>query len=234
MRRFIVIVSVLCCFSAVVWGQREKVKNQPYVDNKLFHLGFHVGIHAQDLILTHSGVSSNGEVWFAEIPSYSPGFSVGAIGDMYLNPYFNLRFIPTINFGEKKFVFREQDDKAEEFRTSVRSSYLSFPISVKYSAMRLNNCRPYLTAGVYGAFDLGRKKGNPLLLKGFDAGIEVGMGCTIYLPFFRLCPELKFSFGLINLLPSERPDLADQETIKYSESLSRATSRMVTLTFNFE
>ena len=169
-------------------AQQEKVKNQPYVDNKLFHLGFHVGIHAQDLLLTHSGIATNGEVWFAEIPSYSPGFSVGAIGDMYLNPYFNLRFIPTINFGEKKFVFREQDNKGEEFRTSVRSSYLTFPISVKYSAMRLNNCRPYLTAGVYGAFDLGRKKGNPLLLKGFDAGIEVGIGCNIYLPFFRLCP----------------------------------------------
>ena len=66
-------------------------------DNKLFHLGFHVGIHAQDMLLTHTGVSTNGETWFAEIPTYSPGFSVGVIGDMFLNPYFNLRFIPTIN-----------------------------------------------------------------------------------------------------------------------------------------
>ncbi len=234
MKRLLYILCIICCFTTDVLAQREKVKNQPYVDNKLFHLGFHVGIHTQDLILTHSGVSTNGEVWFAEIPSYSPGFSVGAIGDMYLNPYFNLRFIPTINFGEKQFVFREQDDKAEEFRTSVRSSYLTFPISVKYSALRLNNCRPYLTAGVYGACDIGRKKGNPLLLKGFDAGIEVGIGCAIYLPFFRLCPELKFSFGLINLLESNRPDIAGQETIKYSDALSKATSRMITLTFNFE
>ncbi|WP_442902238.1 type IX secretion/gliding motility protein PorT/SprT, partial [Faecalicoccus sp.] len=199
MRRFIVIVSVLCCFSAVVWGQREKVKNQPYVDNKLFHLGFHVGIHAQDMLLTHTGVSTNGETWFAEIPTYSPGFSVGVIGDMFLNPYFNLRFIPTINFGDKRFVFREQET-GEEFRTSVRSSYLTLPLSVKYSSFRLNNCRPYLTAGVYGAMDLGRKRGNPLYLKGFDYGLEFGIGCNIYLPFFRLCPELKFSFGLPNLL----------------------------------
>ena len=124
---------MLCCFSAVVWGQREKVKNQPYVDNKLFHLGFHVGIHAQDMLLTHTGVSTNGETWFAEIPTYSPGFSVGVIGDMFLNPYFNLRFIPTINFGDKRFVFREQET-GEEFRTSVRSSYLTLPLSVKYSS----------------------------------------------------------------------------------------------------
>lgn len=36
-----------------LFAQQEKVKNQPYVDNKLFHLGFHVGLHAQDMILTH-------------------------------------------------------------------------------------------------------------------------------------------------------------------------------------
>ena len=176
---------------------------------------------------------ANGETWFAEIPTYSPGFSVGVIGDMFLNPYFNLRFIPTINFGDKRFVFREQET-GEEFRTSVRSSYLTLPLSVKYSSFRLNNCRPYLTAGVYGAMDLGRKRGNPLYLKGFDYGLEFGIGCNIYLPFFRLCPELKFSFGLPNLLVKDRPDLEGQETIKYTEALSKATSRMVTLTFNFE
>ena len=46
---------------------------------------------------------------YAEIPSYSVGFSVGVIGDMYLNPYFNLRFTPTINFGDKRFVFRRPE-----------------------------------------------------------------------------------------------------------------------------
>lgn len=152
---------------------------------------------------------------------------------MYLNPYFNLRFTPTINFGDKKFVFKEQES-GDEFRTSVRSSYLTFPLSVKYSAMRLNNFRPYLVGGIYTAFDLGRKRGNPMLLKGTDFGLEFGLGCNLYLPFFRLCPELKFSFGLLDLLEKDRSDLQGQETIKYSDALSKATSRMVTLTFNFE
>lgn len=96
-----------------------------------FHLGFHVGLHAQDLLLTNTGVTTDGETWFAEIPTYSPGFSVGVIGDMYLNPYFNLRFIPTVHFGDKKFVFREQAT-GEEFTTSVRSTILSFPLSVNF------------------------------------------------------------------------------------------------------
>lgn len=214
-------------------AQRERVKNQPYADMKWFHLGFHVGLHTQDLILTHSGVSTDGETWFAEIPSYSPGFSVGVIGDLYLNPFLNLRFTPTIHFGDKKFLFREQTT-GEEFTTNVRSSYLNFPLDLKYTALRLNNYRPYILAGAYGSFDIGRKKGNPLLLKSTDFGLEFGIGCDLYLPFFKLCPELKFCFGLVDLLEKDRPDLVDQTTLKYTQSLSKATSRMIVLTFNFE
>lgn len=214
-------------------AQKEKVKNQPYADLKWFHLGFHVGLHAQDLLLTNSGVTTNGETWFAEIPSYSPGFSVGVIGDLYLNPYFNLRLTPTIHFGDKKFIFREQST-GEEFTTNTRSTYLSFPLDIKYTALRLNNYRPYLIGGIYGSFDLGRKKDNPILLKGTDFGLEFGIGCDIYLPFFKLCPELKFCFGLLDLLEKDRASLNDRDLIKYTDALSKATSRMVVLTFNFE
>ena len=206
-------------------AQKERVRNQPYADLKW--------LHSQDLLLTHTGVMTNGETWFAEIPSYSPGFSVGVIGDMYMNPYFNLRFTPSIHFGDKKFKFREQAT-GEEFITNVRSSYLNFPLDVKYTALRLNNYRPYLIGGIYGSVDIGRKKGNPILLKSTDFGFEFGLGCDIYLPYFKLCPELKFCFGLVNLLEKDRPDLVDQANIKYTDALSKATSRMVILTFNFE
>ena len=102
------------------------------------------------------------------------------------------------------------------------------------STLRLNNYRPYLIGGIYGSVDIGRKKGNPILLKSTDFGFEFGLGCDIYLPYFKLCPELKFCFGLVNLLEKDRPDLVDQANIKYTDALSKATSRMVILTFNFE
>ncbi|MDH6305603.1 hypothetical protein M2459_002070 [Parabacteroides sp. PF5-5] len=217
-----------------IQAQKEKVKNQPYADLKLFHLGFHVGMHTQDLILSNTGVTSAaGGTWFAEIPNYSPGFSVGIIGDMFLSPYFNLRFIPSLNFGDKKFIFREHET-GEEYTTTVRSNYLTFPVELKYSSFRLNNYRPYLTGGVYGAIDLGRKKGEAILLKGMDYGLSFGIGCDIYLPYFKLCPELKFCFGLKNLLETDRPDLTQPELIMYTDALSKATSRMIVLTFNFE
>lgn len=237
LKRTFYIICVFLVAAMNLSAQKEKVKNQPYADQKRFHLGFLLGIHSQDMLLTNNGLESNGEIWFAEVPGYSPGFTVGVIGDMCMNTYFNLRFTPTVHFGDKKFVFRRPDgpeDGNNKFSTTVRSNYLTFPLSVKYSAFRVNNYRPYVTAGFYGALDLGRKKGNPILLKGVDMGIELSLGCDIYLSFFKLCPELKFSFGLVDLLEKDRKDLTDPQIIKYPSSLSKGTSRMVSLIFNFE
>lgn len=233
MRKVFLFIAGIAITAFSMMAQTEQVKNQPYADMKLYHLGFHIGLHTQDLILTNTGVTSNGQTLYAEIPSYNPGFSVGVIGDMYLNPYFNLRFTPTLYFGDKSFVFRTRET-GEEFKTNVRSNYMTFPLEIKYSALRLNNYRPYLTGGVYGALDLGRKKGNPVLLKGTDYGLIFGIGCDLYLPYFKLSPELKFYFGLSNLLETDRPDLPDENMRIYTDALSKATNRMIILTFNFE
>ncbi|MDR0574131.1 MAG: PorT family protein [Tannerella sp.] len=216
------------------FAQKRKVQNRPYADYRLYHFGFHVGIHTQDLILTNNGITApNGETWFAEIPNYTPGFSVGVIGDMFLNPYMNLRITPAIHFGDRTVYFKELT-REEEKRVSVRSNYLSIPLDVKISSMRLNNYRPYVIGGVYGAVDLGRKKGQPLLTKQLDYGLEFGLGCNIYLPFFRLAPELKFKFGLADILEKNRDDLTNEADKIYTNALSKATTRMIILTFNFE
>ena len=239
LRYSILIVFASFLSAGSLLAQKEVVKNQPYADQKLFHLGFHVGLHSQDMIVTNNGVAgTDGRTWYAEIPSYSPGFTVGVIGDMYLNQFFNLRFSPTLHFGDKKFVFKSFEGNVpagdSEFTTSLRSNYLTFPLDIKYSAFRMNNYRPYILGGIYGSFDLGRKKGNPLLLKGTDVGLEFGLGCDFYLPYFKLCPEIKFCFGLVDLLEKDRTDLQDESILKYSQSLSKATTRMIVLTFNFE
>jgi hypothetical protein len=210
------------------------MQHQPYADYKLYHFGFHVGLHSQDLILTNNGLlTPDGKTWYAEIPNYLPGFSVGVIGDLFLNPYMNLRVSPTIHFGDKTVYFKELTSK-EVLRTAIRSNYLSIPLDLKISSMRLNNYRPYVTGGAYGAIDLGRKKGNLLLFKQIDYGFEFGFGCNMYMPFFKLAPEIKFKFGLADLLEKNRSDLSNEQDKIFTETLSKATSRMIVLTFNFE
>ncbi len=221
-------------FTATIWAQKQKLQNQPYADQKIFHFGFMVGMHTQDLMLTQSGhVNENGEVWFSEIPSYSPGFSVGIITDLYLNSFMNLRAIPTLHLGSKDFVFKEQTS-GEEFTTGVRNNYITLPLQVKMAVGRVNNYRPYLVLGGYGSVELASRRNQPILLKPYDYGIEVGFGCDFYLPLFKLSPELKFCFGLTDVLEKNRTDLVETELMKYPLSLSKATQRMIVLSFNFE
>jgi hypothetical protein len=108
------------------------------------------------------------------------------------------------------------------------------PLDLKIRSMRLNNYRPYLIAGVYGALDLEIKKDEPMLLKTFDYGFTIGFGCDFYLPIIKIAPELRFSFGLADLIAHNRTDLTIDEMERYSKAISKGTSRMITLTFNFE
>lgn len=225
---------LLILVSGSLSAQHRKLQHRPYADQRLFHLGFTLGLHTQDLILTQSGfVNDNGEVWFSEIPVYSPGLAVGIIGDMYLNRCLNLRVIPSIYLGSKEFVFKEQSS-GEEYTTHIRNNYITVPLHLKISADRINNYRPYVLFGGYGSMELASAKNRAVLLKPYDAGIEFGIGCDFYLPLFKLSPELKFSFGLVDILEKDRNDLRDDDLRKYANSLSKATQRMITLSFHFE
>lgn len=215
-------------------AQTRKPQNLPFADQKMYHLGFMVGFQAQDLIISHSGyVGDNGEAWFTEIPSYSVGFSVGMIADRYLNQYFNIRTTPSLHFGERRFVFKEQTS-GKEYESALRSNYLTLPLYLKFSADRTGNFRSYLLAGVYTALNIGQKKNDILRFKSMDYGLEFGVGCNLYLPLFKLCPELKFSFGLTDVVNKDRSDLSDKDLIKYTQAISSGKTRMISLVFNFE
>lgn len=215
-------------------AQERKVQNKPYIDYRRLHYGFFVGLHMQDLELANNGfVTENGEQWYADVQSYSPGFSVGVLADLRINSHLSLRVIPTMHFGDKTVVFREQNSGDIE-RQQIKSTYLSVPLQAKVSAERFNNYRPYVVAGISPMVDLTVKKQRPLLVKSFDCMLEVGLGCDFYLPFFKLNPELKFAFSLLDVLEKNRKDLLDENYLKYTQSVDKAVAKMIVLSFYFE
>ena len=222
-------------FSLSLAAQEPKVQNRPYIDQRKFHYGFLLGLHMQDIELENNGFidPETGEQWYAEINNYSPGFTVGVLGDLSLNKYFSLRLLPSIHFGQKHAVYHEQRSGADSTQV-FKSTYISVPIDVKFSAPRYNNFRPYLIAGINPMVDLTARKHDALRLKPFDLYLEVGFGCDLYLPFFKLVPEIKFCFGLLNIINKDRSDLIDNTLMKYTNSVNGGRSNMIVLTFNFE
>jgi len=216
-------------------AQERKIQHRPYLDNRRLHWGFLFGMQMQDMELKNNGFidPTTNEQWYADVDCYSPGFTVGMLGELRLSKHFSLRLTPAIGFGQRRIWFHEQMSGRDSTQV-LKSAYLLMPLNVKFSAPRYNNFRPYLVAGASPALDLTGHKHRAISTKPFDCFIEVGMGCDIYLPFFKLNPEIKFSFGLLDILRKKRTDLIDGTLMKYTNSLDNAHSKMITLTLYFE
>lgn len=218
----------------------DKVQNRPYADMRPWHLGFAVGMHTQDISFTHNGlVTADGHSWFMEQPSFAPGFSVSGLVDFRLNSYLNLRLSPGLWFGSRDITIIDANTVEESqpvgMRQNLKSTYLVAPVDLKFSGQRYRNCRPYITGGVMGAFDLTRKRGEYLRLNTADCYLTLGFGFDFYLPYFKLNPEVKFCLGLTDVLDHKRTDLADDpQTYQITQSLKKARSNMFVLTFYFE
>lgn len=231
----ILIVSLASVEHAEARRFNDKLENRPYADLRRWHLGFSIGAHTEDLRFAHNGfITEDGEEWRAEQVNYQPGFSVSGLIDFRLNTYFALRFSPGMMFGSRDIRFLELGTGAED-RQVIKSTYVTLPIDIKFASQRVRNARPYIVGGVMPTFDVSKKRSDYLRLTTADCYITVGFGCDFYLPYFKLIPEIKFCFGLADILSHDRPDLADDPTrFKFTQSISKATSKMICLTFYFE
>ena len=231
----ILIVSLAGSFTAESRRFNDKLENRPYADLRRWHLGFSIGMNTVDLRFAHGGfITEDGEEWRAEQVNYQPGFSVSGLIDFRLNNYFSLRFSPGMMFASRDIRFLELNNGAEE-RQVIKSAYVTLPVDLKFASQRVRNARPYVVGGVMPAFDVSKKRNDILKLTTTDCYLTIGFGCDFYLPYFKFIPEIKFCFGLADILTHDRPELADDPTrFKFTQSINKATSKMICLTLYFE
>ena len=235
LRLAIIPLCLFICIFKIDAKPTDKLLNRPYADLKKWHLGFSIGMHVQDLNFTHNGfLTPEGEKWAVEVPAFSPGFCLNVLADLRLHEYVNLRFSPGLYFGSKGVVMREYTS-GEILKQNVKTAYVVTPVDIKFSGNRFHNVRPYLTAGLMGAFDVTKKRLDYLVFNTCDAYVTIGFGTDFYLPFFKLIPEIKFCFGLTDILKHNRPELEDDfNTYKITKSLQKVKSNLVVINLYFE
>ena len=234
MKRFLsLIIIISLCLNAL--AQKERIMNKPFIDNRKLHWGFFFGLNIMDMEIKNNGAidPETGEQWFAEVSRHQPGFSVGVLGAWRLNKYFELRLTPSMHFGQKLIKMHENISGRDTIQ-SMRTNYIGLPVSVKFAAPRYNNFRPYFTLGVAPTYCLNNHNQEAFKAKKFDCYFEVGMGCDIYLPYFKLIPELKFCFGLIDIISKQRDDLLDKSMMKFTNGVESSSSNMIILSLYFE
>jgi len=248
MKRTLLLIFLMLSVTIASVAQQRRVQNKPYIDLRPLHLGISIGLNMQDVEFQNVGPQTITMDDGSQLPAsvlcdadmWNPGFSVGVLADFRLHQHLSLRISPTMHFGSKHLVFRNLLDPTESGRPrettqDMKNTYLSVPVDLKFSAQRFNNYRPYIIAGLNPMVNLTGKDQDFVHLKRYDLMFEVGLGCDFYLPFFKLIPELKFCYGIIDALDqSHVNELTDINKRAFAQSVSSAHTKMVVLTLYFE
>ncbi|MDF2456028.1 MAG: PorT-related protein [Cytophagaceae bacterium] len=225
-KKSLVALILLFIISTAAKAQDPKWSNSPRYDDRLLHYGFSIGVGT-------SGYKAKLSQQFLEDtvssirPVFSSAFTLGFVVSLRLAEHFDLRLLPTVGFYERKIDYKfTQTEKTQ----TIESTFLEFPLLVKYKSQRRRNTRMYLLAGGKLSVEAGakkkEKKRTELRTQGTDFSIEYGFGFDFYLPLFKFSPELRFSHGIINVLNPD-PNI-------YSQSISKLTTHSLTLYLHFE
>ncbi|MEN8116907.1 MAG: porin family protein [Bacteroidota bacterium] len=246
----IFITIILLIVVGSLFAQKQKINYLTTFDDKLVHFGFTIGVNSLDFnVANYNPIGENPDfipfpldrisdisVIRSDIAEVVPGFTVGIISSLRLSKDFNLRFLPGLSFGERKLQYNIPVYDINVYEPldyySIKSTFIDFPLLIKYKARRINNDRPYVIFGGAYRQDISRTAKEDLVkLKNGGFYAEVGGGWDHYFLFFRFSVEAKFSFGLNNQL-GDLP--ASTQRPYYSQSIKDLRSKVFTLSFHFE
>ncbi|MFA5820273.1 MAG: porin family protein [Bacteroidales bacterium] len=207
------------------FGQKQKPKNDSSYDEKLLHFGFSLGVNTMDFNIT----PSNTTYLYPEVSILNPGPNIQIVANLRAAKYLDIRFLPGISFGLRtvRYYYFNKADTLDPKR--LESSFLEFPLLLKFKGDRLNNVRPYFIGGLNYRYDLaGGKENDDIKLKRPDLYYELGAGLDFYLKYFKFSVELKMSKGFSNVFDIKSPPS------QYSYAIKEIKSQIWILAFHFE
>lgn len=218
-----------------ILAQKQKPKNESWYDDKYMHFGFTLGFNTMDFIVTPSQQYLTTDSLYPEISILNPGINIQIVTNARLSDHFDLRFLPGVSFGQRTLRYYKNQVIYND-RQRLESSFLEFPLLLKFKGERLNNVRPYIIGGLNYRYDLAGKKEfddeKPVYirLRRPDLYYEMGAGFDFYLTYFKLSIEAKLSNGLTNVLVREpAPGKAE-----FYNALEKLKSQIWVISFHFE
>jgi len=210
------------------------------IDHNWIHFGFQLGAATNSFVITKKadfnsnalyrlgepansssgtvGPVTSGNLSFVQ-STWTPGFVLGLLANFRLTDNLDIRFTPDVNFSDRNLYFGYESltstgtKYANPVTKVVSSTYLDFPLLVKFKSDRKRNIRSYLIGGLQYSYDIIPKK------KTADAGLteiaklvkiqknglsyRVGLGLDLYYEYFKMSPEISVTNSLVNVVTAE-------------------------------
>jgi hypothetical protein len=216
-------------------GQKQKPKNESWYDEKLLHFGFSLGFNSMDFDITPNQAYLASDSLYPEVSVLYPGINIQIVTNLRPGKYFDIRFLPGVSFGQR-IIRYYKNQVIYNNQQRLESSFLEFPLLLKYKGERMNNVRPYVIGGLNYRYDLAAKKEfddeRPVYIriKRPDLYYELGAGMDFYLTYFKLSVELKMSNGIGDVLVKESAPGHPE----FYNAIEKMKSQIWVLAFHFE
>ncbi len=231
-RRFLFILLLLIVTR--LYSQTYQPQNLPKYDKQYMHFGMSLGLNTMDFTIRPSQTIYTNDSVFAVENYRLPGFNINIVMNYNIFDKLSVRLLPGLIFGERdlRYVVKNPDTTLSTVLMKIESTFIDFPVLLKYKSDRLNNFRAYLLAGGSFKYDLAAKdqikpEERPMIrLVKPDFYYEVGGGLDFFLEYFKFAIELKLAVGLRNVLVYDNS--------QFTATIERMNSKMVILSFLFE
>jgi hypothetical protein len=228
-----IIVVALLCFSAPLASNAQKGSFN--YDNKFskksYYFGITLGFNTSRYRVEKDLMLVNNDSVRTVNSLYGPGFNLGIVANIKLGKHFDFRFLlPTLSFADRKLQYVMTDNSIVEKR--IESVFLEFPIHFRYKSKPYKDFRVFVVGGIKYSIDLAsnsrsRKADDLLKLNQSDLALELGVGFQVFFPYFILSPEIKFSYGVLDIHSRD-------ENTTFSSSIDKLFSRGFAISLHFE
>ena len=228
---------VFLFFAFILNGYAQKSKNifsrDPIINlenfqQKRVYYGFYLGFNSYDFKIDYK--SETPDILIKK----TTGFNVGIIGDLKLQKYINLRFEPGLYITKRDLYYPNFTNSSDALR-EVNSTYIHFPLLLKFSSLRTGNIRPYAVGGISSTLNLASnsklKDDNFQQLfrvKSWTTNYELGFGIDIFSEYFIFSPSIRGVFGINDELIRD-----NDPNSPWTSNIASMKTRAVFINFSF-
>ena len=230
-RKVGLLVSLLSGVFINAFGQNNPSENLINYEEQWIHYGFLISGHSSKYVIKYSDAFTQPamDTVHSIVPGNIGGFKLGFVINMKIARYLDFRMLPTVGFYENDLTYRFTDGSI--LREVKDATMVELPLLFKYKSARRGNLAMYMVFGINPSLEASgkgdeRDVAETLELKNWNLSVDVGVGLDMFYPFFKFSPEIRYSYGLRNML-NEPPN-------NFSVGLDRLTTQNLGIFITFE
>ncbi len=181
-------------------------------DDRLLTYGFTLGMHTSTLRIKFSEefTSSRFDSVANIVSPNGFGFSIGFLANLRAAQYLDIRLMPKVGFYQYSVDLQDTNPETPDQNYFADFTTIDLPLMLKFKSQRRKNFRMFYVGGATPTIDVTGKKQRQenaeegLRLTGNNLSLEVGFGADIYFPLFKFSPEIRYSYGLVDVLENNQ------------------------------